>query len=312
MEKSKTKVCKTCKQELLLTCFDQWNNRKRYKNQCRECVSAFYAKINGDTKVCVDCKIEKPRVDFYPVVKGGRQVQSRCIECISVFKKERYWRNREEELAKMTRSRLKPENILQRKQYYENNKSAYRARHDKYMSDENKVKARRERNREYEKVNKDSISARKKAYTSKEEVKERKRETHSKRIKEDINYVIKRRLRCRIRHAITAIENGKNKKKGTLELLGCDLMSFKDHIENQFTEGMTWSHVFSGDVHLDHFVPCKLFNLANEEDQLICFNYRNIRPLWAKDNLEKNAKLPEGLNFEKWKQGIKLKIFNQE
>lgn len=38
---------------------------------------------------------------------------------------------------------------------------------------------------------------------------------------------------------------------------------------------------------------CSYFDLTKEENQYICFNFRNLQPLWAKDNNQKKNKLPE-------------------
>lgn len=55
---------------------------------------------------------------------------------------------------------------------------------------------------------------------------------------------------------------------------------------------MTWENQGKDGWHLDHIIPCKYFDLSIEENQRICFNYRNLQPLWAKDNLKKSSKIP--------------------
>jgi hypothetical protein len=34
-----------------------------------------------------------------------------------------------------------------------------------------------------------------------------------------------------------------------------------------------------------------VFDLRKKEAQEFCFNYKNLQPLWRKDNLEKHAKI---------------------
>lgn len=71
----------------------------------------------------------------------------------------------------------------------------------------------------------------------------------------------------------------------------------REHIESTFEEGMSWENYGSVDGsnthpdcwHIDHIIPCAAYDYANEEDQFRCFNYRNLRACWAKENLEKNA-----------------------
>ena len=43
------------------------------------------------------------------------------------------------------------------------------------------------------------------------------------------------------------------------------------------------------DFHVDHIKPCSSFNLEDPEEQKKCFHYKNLQPLWAKDNLAKGA-----------------------
>ena len=40
---------------------------------------------------------------------------------------------------------------------------------------------------------------------------------------------------------------------------------------------------------VDHIIPCAAFNLLKTQEQRRCFNYRNLQPLYKKENLEKGA-----------------------
>jgi hypothetical protein len=73
-----------------------------------------------------------------------------------------------------------------------------------------------------------------------------------------------------------------SKNKSTMEYVGCDIGTVRIHLENQFTEGMTWNN--QGDWHIDHRRPCASFNLDNEEEKIMCFNYTNLQPMWAIEN----------------------------
>lgn len=97
------------------------------------------------------------------------------------------------------------------------------------------------------------------------------------------------KLSCNIRTLI----RGSIKRKGylkqskTCRILGCSYEEFKSHLENQFTEGMTWDN--SGQWHLDHIYPT---SLATDEEHLIRLNhYTNFQPLWAEDNIKKSNKI---------------------
>lgn len=78
----------------------------------------------------------------------------------------------------------------------------------------------------------------------------------------------------------------------TLELLGYSREELVSHIEKQFTKGMNWERVFAGEIHIDHIVPVSSFNISGADDPALreCWALSNLRPLWAKDNLSKQAK----------------------
>jgi len=61
----------------------------------------------------------------------------------------------------------------------------------------------------------------------------------------------------------------------------------RTHLESQFAEGMSWSDYGVFGWHVDHIIPCAAFNLSRKDHQMICFNYRNLRPLWSHENEEK-------------------------
>jgi len=44
-----------------------------------------------------------------------------------------------------------------------------------------------------------------------------------------------------------------------------------------------------GEIHLDHVIPCCAFDLSRPDLQIKCFNWRNLQPMWAKDNCRKQA-----------------------
>lgn len=105
-----------------------------------------------------------------------------------------------------------------------------------------------------------------------------------KRKKEDINF----NIRCRLRAAVRRSVNRRSGKKAnrTMELLGCAIASFRIYIESKFLPGMTWDN-----IHLDHIVPCALFDLTKPSHQRICFHFSNYQPLFAGDNIAKGVKL---------------------
>ncbi len=89
-------------------------------------------------------------------------------------------------------------------------------------------------------------------------------------------------LRTRIYHSLVG------RKCSMMNLVGCSAKELREHLESQFTEGMTWDNY--GEWHVDHIRPCASFDLSCVEQQRECFHYTNLQPLWAKDNLSKGSK----------------------
>jgi hypothetical protein len=80
----------------------------------------------------------------------------------------------------------------------------------------------------------------------------------------------------------------KQKRSITMEKrLGYSLTELRDHLERQFTRGMTWDRFMDGDIHIDHITPKSLFDITDEEQYLACWCLSNLRPMWAADNIAK-------------------------
>ena len=79
---------------------------------------------------------------------------------------------------------------------------------------------------------------------------------------------------------------GTSKEGKTNELLGYSALELKEHIEKQFTDGMSWDNW--GKWHIDHIKPVSKFDKS--EKISIINSLDNLQPLWAKDNLTKSNK----------------------
>ena len=88
-------------------------------------------------------------------------------------------------------------------------------------------------------------------------------------------------LREKIRKALA--RSGARKTSPSFDLVGCDRERLIAHIEAQFSEGMSWRNY--GAWHIDHIRPVCTFDLTNPDQQRAAFNFRNLRPLWAHENL---------------------------
>lgn len=102
--------------------------------------------------------------------------------------------------------------------------------------------------------------------------------------RENLHFRIRSRLGTRVSGAVR--RQSTQKAKSTITLLGCSIASFRVYIESKFEPGMTWDN-----IHLDHIIPCALFDLTRPEHQKVCFHFSNYQPLFATDNHSKGARL---------------------
>lgn len=93
------------------------------------------------------------------------------------------------------------------------------------------------------------------------------------------------RMRCAVRRSLAQGKSG-----STFDLLGYTCDELRAHLERQFLPGMTWGNM--GKWHIDHIVPLSSFSFSSSVDHgfHLAWALSNLRPLWAKENVSKNAK----------------------
>ena len=162
----------------------------------------------------------------------------------------------------------------------------------------NYKKKNRERIKKYnagwKKENKESVSIYNARYNieNRKAIQERQTKQHRERRKTDPQY----KMSVVIRNRLRKFYMGKRPK--TMGLVGISLTEFTDWIESQFCHDMSWEN--HGSVwHIDHVVPCHLFDLQEQSERAVCFSWTNMRPLYAKKNLGRiNCTKQELLNQE--------------
>ena len=70
------------------------------------------------------------------------------------------------------------------------------------------------------------------------------------------------------------------------EYLGCNIETFKQHIEQKFTEGTSWKNY--GEWHIDHKIPLK-YNKPSLEEVTQQLHYTSTQPMWAILNMSKGC-----------------------
>jgi hypothetical protein len=82
-----------------------------------------------------------------------------------------------------------------------------------------------------------------------------------------------------------------NKRRSFIDFCGCSSEELRKHLESQFVDGMSWENYGIHGWHIDHIMPCSAFNLQDDFQAKTCFNWKNLRPLWASDNIAKSNKI---------------------
>lgn len=133
--------------------------------------------------------------------------------------------------------------------------------------------------KKYKKNNAEAIKIKNKAY-------------RKKRKETDPLYKLTESIR---RLILNAFKNkGIVKQSRTTDILGCSFDSFKNHIESQFEDWMTWDNRGSSTKYktkwqIDHITP--LATAKTSEDIIRLNHYSNLRPLCAKENRDKGSKI---------------------
>jgi hypothetical protein len=169
--------------------------------------------------------------------------------------------------------------------YYAKNREKEKVRHLKWRTNNNdrhKANSAKWRKQNVKRVKENTAKWRKE---NPEKVKFMKLKNKKQRLANDPIYAMAQRFRRRLSLAIKA--NGFKKHSCTEKMLGCTFKQFAKHIESQFTDGMGWDN--RSEWHLDHIVPLSCATTIEGLEKLS--HYKNIRPLWAADNLIKSNKL---------------------
>ena len=226
-------------------------------------------------KICTKCKIEKSLDEFGVEKRVNDGKSAWCKQCYKKYRVEH-----------------KEERKIYNKKYNKENKDKLCVQHKKWHS-EHREECKISKH-EYYLKNKERFTVQNKKYQEdhKEEKKLYDKEYRKRRCETDIRYKIKCNLKTRVRLAI----KNNNKSLSTMFLIGCEVDFLIYYLQSQFTDGMSWDN--HGDWHIDHIKPCKLFDLSKPEQQQKCFNYKNLQPLWAKDNLSKGAKYNKEITNE--------------
>ena len=185
---------------------------------------------------------------------------SRCRELkdLNDFHKDRYMKDHRRSHCKECR-----------RKYQQDHKEVYAEITRRHYIRNRKIVL--ERGRLYRKMHKKELAVKAKLYNAK-----RKREGTDR----------KQRLSRNLHKYIYRALQGDVSQKA-IELMGCTVGRLRSHIESLFEPGMSWKNHGVHGWHIDLKRPCASFDLKDNVQQRECFNFKNIQPLWAVDNLRK-------------------------
>ena len=214
-------------------------------------------------KECHKCNKVLPIMSFETINKH---------HCISCHKEQKKIEKRKEYAKNKIRYKNDPE---YRKRINKKRKERYLRK--RYSDDEWRIRSNKMKNERYKERMKDP--------EYRKRVNKRSEKRRKERRNTDPIYAMKKRVSTRIRNFMS--RRGYTKKNRTHEILGIDWSGFKEHIESQFVDGMSWEN--RNLWHIDHIIP--LDSAVCEADILRLNHYTNLQPLWAHDNLSKGSKI---------------------
>jgi hypothetical protein len=217
---------------------------------------------------CVKCNIEKENRE-YKFRENTQKYSGRCRSCDKKYYEEYYKKNKKIILDRSNQyyKENTEEKLEYSKKYRENNDDKIKKWRVGYL--EKNAQKNRDRVREWRKENKE------------------KRNLNDKnRRKVDSLFKLTQYVRNRTMFYLKKMNIDKENK--TFEIVGCSPEFLKEHIEKQFSEGMSWD-LMGKHIHIDHIKP---LSSAKTEGELykLC-HYTNLQPLWAEENLRKSNKI---------------------
>lgn len=275
------KVCKICNVSKILNLYEYDPKKNTYRNQCKNCRNQrtiarrneqakknnMHVQQNIDEKMCAHCKSVKSIAHFGKNKYNADGYCYMCKECRSITIKAQK-QQRQNKIAGKEKVCSRCNLLLPSVNFFINMKATDNlspfcvscARPNNWT-----IEKQRESYKKYDKNN----------------VKYRKEQAalpHNK---------VKKSIASRVRSALKT--QNLLKSSATVEYVGCTIQFLREWLQYQFEDDMCWDNI--GKWHIDHVKPCSSFNLQSKDEQKACFNWKNLRPLWGKENMSKSNKL---------------------
>lgn len=282
------KECFRCKKELSECCFgkDKYN-KDGLRSVCKDCMKISNKKSN---KKFWDTHKERLKVENREKYKQNR-------EALLEQKKDYHNRNREIILHKK-REYVKnnPEKCKESLRQARLNHIDKRKANDKEYYLENR-EAKLEWQKQYARENREYISSRIKEYNKKnsDKLKQKRIERKPERAKQmrerrknDPEFKVKSAISSSLSNRLKRF--GHKKSRATFEYTG---IKTEEYVKRLSVDALWEEYVGGGNrkIHIDHIIPCSLYDHTDSEEIIKCWHPRNLRLLTAHENVVKFNKL---------------------
>ena len=268
----------------------------------------------NEIKLCPDCNIEKPIDDF----KNSQRTLPRCKPCqnIARCKKRKESKAKADTITKICKQCNTEKNgsefefgtLLCKLCFSEKDKEA---NHRPSVTDPDKTcktcnisksatmfrkrelvckECNKKKLYEWRENNKERFLEICKTYRDKDDKKVLRNTNRREKYLNSIQYKLTQIYRNRVRVCVKTQSFPKNHHIDYEEMLGCNWDLLMNWLEFNMKPDMSWKN-YGSYWHVDHVYPCSLYDFSVEENRLKCFNWTNLTPLEANENLKKSNKL---------------------
>lgn len=259
------KTCTKCGIEKELTEFTRDKQKKDgLRPSCKSCenVGEKLTVIRNDgMKACTKCGLEKQITEFSKDKQKKCGLRPSCKMCEKLGRKDYFvsYRNKNKEIIKKNRDKTKDKAREYQLSYYEKNK--------KILKEKQKI---------YEKRNKKNLSESRKKYWL-----NRRAVDPSVNIKLNLRQGFSSRMKMYSKYG---------KTESFFEHTGLHYSEYIEHFETTQPEEFNL-YLEKGAYHIDHIIPCALYDFTDEEEIKKCWHPHNLRIIPAEENLSKSNKL---------------------
>jgi len=245
-------------------------------------------------KTCSRCGIEKDEIQFGKYKNSPDGLKPACKKCLSNVGKDYYNKNKlKEKLRKKNQYNKNKDLILLKcKEYRDSNKIKIKEYYKNYrLLNPEKEKIQKEN---YRKNNKDLIDSKRKAYIKKNKIRINQYYSNYRNNKKetDSNYKLKSLLRINFIGKLK--RNLVKKGQSFFKYTGLSYESYIDYFNENFPEEMK-TFTEKNKWHVDHIIPCKVYDFNNPDDIKKCYNPKNLRLILADENLKKSDNIDYSL-----------------